>query len=156
MDPADRAKLVKDAEFLFELLRESPGPIVICIAPYAEKENMKPNTIVKRLAEIKKRNNLNIVTTTQIPEGSKLTLGANNDAGQAKVNAKRDRVVKDGKAKAGGAKARSAEAEDVEHEPVIRKKARKFDSEDDEEAYDMPGRKAKKLKTEADLINERE
>lgn len=35
----------------------------IHIGPYAAKTGAKPNTIIKRLGEIKKRNNLNIVTT---------------------------------------------------------------------------------------------
>jgi hypothetical protein len=37
------------------------------ITPYAEKTGTKANTIVKRLSEIKKRNGLNIITTTSPP-----------------------------------------------------------------------------------------
>ncbi|EXJ61004.1 hypothetical protein A1O7_05157 [Cladophialophora yegresii CBS 114405] len=61
--------ITKDAMYLFELMRDSPQPILLYITPYAEKTGTKANTIVKRLSEIKKRNRLNIVTTTSPPSG---------------------------------------------------------------------------------------
>ncbi|OCT45602.1 hypothetical protein CLCR_01668 [Cladophialophora carrionii] len=59
--------MTKDAMYLFELMRDSPQPILLYITPYAEKTGTKANTIVKRLGEIKKRNGLNIITTTSPP-----------------------------------------------------------------------------------------
>ncbi|KAJ9504326.1 hypothetical protein LTR99_005743 [Exophiala xenobiotica] len=66
-DTTDAKNAVKDAMYLFDLFRESPQPVLINIGPYAAKTGAKPNTIVKRLGEIKKRNHLNIITTTQGP-----------------------------------------------------------------------------------------
>ncbi|KAJ9604622.1 hypothetical protein H2200_010736 [Cladophialophora chaetospira] len=59
--------VAKDAMYLFELMRDSPHPFLLHIGPYAEKTGTKPNSIIKRLGEIKKRNGLNIVTTTNAP-----------------------------------------------------------------------------------------
>ncbi|ETI24142.1 hypothetical protein G647_03511 [Cladophialophora carrionii CBS 160.54] len=59
--------ITKDAMYLFEMMRDSPQPILLYIAPYAVKTGTKANTIVKRLGEIKKRNGLNIITTTSPP-----------------------------------------------------------------------------------------
>lgn len=65
----------------------------IHIGGYAAKIGAKPNSIVKRLGEIKKRNSLNIVTTTQAPDAYKPNLGS-GDAGQAKVKVKKERKAK--------------------------------------------------------------
>ncbi|KAI1615341.1 hypothetical protein EDD36DRAFT_186417 [Exophiala viscosa] len=62
---AESKHLAKDALYLFDILRESPTPIVINIGPYAAKTGAKTNTILKHLGEIKKRHKLNLITTTK-------------------------------------------------------------------------------------------
>ncbi|KIX08928.1 uncharacterized protein Z518_00006 [Rhinocladiella mackenziei CBS 650.93] len=95
-EPETESKnVIKDAIYLFDLLRESPLPILIHIGAYAAKTGAKPNTIVKRLGDIKKRNRLNIITTTQ--GDSKTTLRSNDD-GKAKVKPKRETEAKPTKA----------------------------------------------------------
>ncbi|KIX99282.1 uncharacterized protein Z520_04858 [Fonsecaea multimorphosa CBS 102226] len=93
----------KDAMFLLELMRDSPQPILFHIGPYCHKTGAKPNTIVKRLGEIKKRNGLNIVTTTSPPSGNnngfavpRVSSAAKRETGEdseAKPKVKRERVA---------------------------------------------------------------
>ncbi|KAL2423898.1 hypothetical protein ABEF95_009547 [Exophiala dermatitidis] len=78
----DSAQVAKDATYLFEVFRESPQPITIHIGGYAAKTGAKPNTVIKRLSEIKKRNKLNLVTTTLTADEPK----SNNKATPTKSN----------------------------------------------------------------------
>jgi len=82
-DATEAKNVVKDAMYLFDLFRESPQPVLINIAPYAAKTGAKPNTIIKRLGEIKKRNHLNIITTTQ---------GSSDAAGGTTIKARKPRA----------------------------------------------------------------
>ncbi|KIW28971.1 uncharacterized protein PV07_04822 [Cladophialophora immunda] len=85
----------KDAMFLLELMRDSPQAILFHIGPYCQKTGTKPNTIVKRLGEIKKRNRLNIVTTTSPPGGG----NSNFAAPRVSSAVKRERGGDDSEAK---------------------------------------------------------
>ncbi|KIW92911.1 uncharacterized protein Z519_06760 [Cladophialophora bantiana CBS 173.52] len=94
----------KDAMFLLELMRDSPQPILFYISPYCQKTGAKPNTVAKRLSEIKKRNGLNIVTTTNPPTGNNGYAvpkaacagkrGRGDDESEGKPNVKRGRALK--------------------------------------------------------------
>ncbi|KIW68081.1 hypothetical protein PV04_04049 [Phialophora macrospora] len=83
--------ITKDAMYLFELMRDSPQPILLYITPYAEKTGTKANTIVKRLGEIKKRNGLNIITTTSPPSDVKSHTTPKPRASNPRVEIKRER-----------------------------------------------------------------
>ncbi|EXJ69678.1 uncharacterized protein A1O5_06749 [Cladophialophora psammophila CBS 110553] len=95
---------IKDAMFLLELMRDSPQAILFYISPYCQKTGAKPNTVAKRLSEIKKRNGLNIVTTTNPSTGnngyavpkaaSTAKCGSGDDESDAKPKAKRERAPK--------------------------------------------------------------
>ncbi|KAK5462706.1 hypothetical protein LTS15_002418 [Exophiala xenobiotica] len=82
-DSTEAKNAVRDAMYLFDLFRESPQPVLINIGPYAAKTGAKPNTIIKRLGEIKKRNHLNIITTTQ---------GSSDTAGVTTIKARKPRA----------------------------------------------------------------
>ncbi|OAP57775.1 hypothetical protein AYL99_08513 [Fonsecaea erecta] len=87
-------QLAKDAMFLLELMRDSPQAVLFHISPYCQKTGTKPNTIVKRLSEIKKRNKLNIITTTNPPggHGNSYTFPKADNNGEAAPKGKRKRA----------------------------------------------------------------
>ncbi|KAH0828382.1 hypothetical protein FOPE_01649 [Fonsecaea pedrosoi] len=84
----------KDAMFLLELMRDSPQAILFHIGPYCEKTGTKPNTIVKRLGEIKKRNGLNIITTTSPPNGNTRAYAAPKAPSKSKPKSADDKETK--------------------------------------------------------------
>ncbi|EXJ93698.1 hypothetical protein A1O1_02090 [Capronia coronata CBS 617.96] len=99
--PKDEKQVIADAEFLFDLFRASPKPILINIGYYAEKEKAKPNSIVKRLNLIKSRNNLNLATTTVISDEDRI-LGGALAANKPKANMEKENAEESklGKARA--------------------------------------------------------
>jgi hypothetical protein len=78
----------------YNIKSRTPSPTIqkLHIGPYAEKTGTKANTIVKRLSEIKKRNGLNIITTTNAPGDAKSYTTPKPRA--TNVKPKRERVSK--------------------------------------------------------------